>query len=652
MSAQRASLSPSLRLKWLAVGSVLALATVAVSTGTVTAAKRGGVVTFAEQPESPPTYILPLANGSTYNGINILLFSENMYLPLYWFGSDGKPALNKALSLAYPPTESDNDTVLTIDLKHWAWSDGDPITARDVIFWLNLLSAVSDPEAPTVAGPGSGTSGPGWGPAVPGGFPTNLISYRQTGTYQLVLKTNAAYNPTWFLYNELSQIFPLPQQEWDRYSQAGPVGDYDTTAGPRTPVSGTSPTQYVPTNPGTGTSGALGVAAFLNDQSYDLATYQSNPLWKVVDGPFRLAEYTSTGFVKFVPNTAYSGQPKPSIAAFEEEPFTSDSAEFNALRSGAITIGYIPSQDIPQARVLEDRGYKLNAWDDFASNYMAYNFTNPTVGPIFRQLYFRQALQSLVDQPAYVRDFLAGYGTPTNGPVPTFPAGNSDESPLEAKSLIYPYSPAKAVSLLGSHGWKVRPGGTTTCVKPGSASGDCGAGIRSGQALSFSLIYESGVTPVANEMAALKSTLSQKAGITLSLSSGPFAQIVGLAFTGCSSSSPCSGWELANWGSGWTYGPDYFPTGEEILASGATFNPGDYSSSVNDANIQATETASSQAAERTALYRYENFAATQLPLVWLPTAPFQLTMYKANLAGLLPQGVYSEIYPQMYSLPG
>jgi peptide/nickel transport system substrate-binding protein len=283
---------------------------------------------------------------------------------------------------------------------------------------------------------------------------------------------------------------------------------------------------------------------------------------------------------------------------------------------------------------------------------MAYNFTNPTAGPIFRQLYFRQALQSLVNQPEYVRDFLAGFGTVTNGPVPSFPAKNSDESPLEAKALVYPFDPAKAVNLLKDHGWTVRPGGVSTCARAGSSSDECGAGVASGSALTFQLSYESGVAAIADEMAALKSTVSSKAGITLELSSGPFSEIVGTAFNGCSASAPCSGWEVANWGSGWTYGPDYFPTGEEILQSGASFNPGGYSSAMNDSNIAATETASTQTAETQALYRYEDFAAQNLPLVWLPTAPYQITMFKSNLTGLLPQGIYSEIYPQFYSLKG
>jgi len=34
----------------------------------------------------------------------------------------------------------------------------------------------------------------------------------------------------------------------------------------------------------------------------------------------------------------------------------------------------------------------------------------------------------------------------------------------------------------------------------------------------------------------------------------------------------------------------------------------------------------------------------------MPDTPYQLTMYKSNLKGLLPQGVFDEIYPQLYSL--
>jgi peptide/nickel transport system substrate-binding protein len=79
-------------------------------------------------------------------------------------------------------------------------------------------------------------------------------------------------------------------------------------------------------------------------------------------------------------------------------------------------------------------------------------------------------------------------------------------------------------------------------------------------------------------------------------------------------------------------------------------NVGYYSSSVNDANIERTHTAPTAAAEITALHTYENLLVKQLPVVWLPNGPYQLTMYKSDLKGFAPQGIFAEISPQYYSL--
>lgn len=196
-------------------------------------------MTFAEAPGSPPNYIMPMTPGAYFSYANVPDLTEIMDQPLYIFGQNGQPILNKSLSVALPPVFSHNNTVATVTLKHWLWSDGKPITARDVIFWMNLLSAVTDPKAPSIGS--SSSPGPGWGGAVPGAFPQNLVSYRQTGTYTVVFHLNASYNPTWFTYNELSQISPMPQASWDKLSSTGPVGGYDATAEARTVLPGTSP---------------------------------------------------------------------------------------------------------------------------------------------------------------------------------------------------------------------------------------------------------------------------------------------------------------------------------------------------------------------------------------------------------------------------
>jgi peptide/nickel transport system substrate-binding protein len=651
---------PPWRVLGVAAVAALLLAGCGITSAVTVKSSGGGVVTYAEAPSSPPNYIFPLIPGEFLGNNNLYQFSNIMYLPLYWFGKNGEPVFNKGLSVANPPVFSDNNTMITITLKHWVWSNGQPITARDVIFWMNLLTAATDPNAPAVGS--NSAPGPGWGGGVDGEFPENVVSYAQTGTYTVVFHLNASYNPTWYLYNELSEIYPMPQKSWDKLSATGSVGNYDASAQSRVVLTGTSAASlptictsaapcYVPSKPGTATTGALGVAQFLNTQSQDLVTYTNNPLWKVVDGPFKLSQFTTSGFVKLVPSKEYSGSPKPTISAFEELPFTTDTAEFNALETGSLTIGYIPSQDLNVRKSLEkSEGYSFSPWYDYGFTMARYNFTNPTVGPILSQLYFRQAMQSLINQPEYVKEFDDDVGTITNGPVPTYPPGNPDESPLEAKGSVYPYDPTKAVKLLKDNGWTVVPGGSSYCSKPGTGPSECGADIRKGETADLTELYASGIVELTDEMTALQSSFSQVAGIKLQLNPAPFSVVISTTHGHCTFAHPCSDWEIGADGAGWTYGPDFLPTGDELFLPGAGPNLGDYVSATDDANIEATITDKTKKAETAALFQYEDYLARQLPDQYLPTLPLQFTMYKSKLKGLVPQDVFDIIYPQDYRL--
>ena len=64
---------------------------------------------------------------------------------------------------------------------------------------------------------------------IPGEFPDNLKSYKIVNAKTIVLTLNGSYNPTWFTYDQLSQITPLPAQAWDKTSASGKVGNYDET---------------------------------------------------------------------------------------------------------------------------------------------------------------------------------------------------------------------------------------------------------------------------------------------------------------------------------------------------------------------------------------------------------------------------------------
>ena len=115
---------------------------------------------------------------------------------------------------------------------------------------------------------------------------------------------------------------------------------------------------------------------------------------------------------------------------------------------------------------------------------------------------------------------------------------------------------------------------------------------------------------MSEEVDAEKAAWSQ-VGISVSLSEASFTEVYSAAVscpTGCS-------WEMQFW-AGWSYEPDFYPTGDEIFATGAASNPGDYSNPQNDQNIRATETTTSPSA----MYTYQDYLATQLPVIWEPNA--------------------------------
>lgn len=548
--------------------------------------KVGGVATFALPAASVPNWIFPMIDSGHSSVLNRVQFQYLMYRPLYVFGMNGKPVINPPLSPAEPPVYSNDNRTVSITLKPWVWSNGEKVDAQDVAFWLNMMKAEKSE----------------WAYYVPGDLPDNLTSWKVTGTRTITLNLNKTYSSSWFTYNELSQITPLPAA-WDKTSA--------------TATSACATTE----------SDCSAVWSYLYGQSKDISTYASNPLWQVVDGPWHLTSYQSTGRSTFAPNAKYSGPVKPKLSEFIEEPFTTDDAELNVLRSGQLSVGYLPLTDVGQKALLSRSGYSLSPWLDAGINYFPYNFNNPTVGPIFKQLYVRQAIQHLINQPGLIKTVFQGYASPTYGPVPVKPANPYLDN--YEKSNPYPYNVGTARSLLTSHGWSVHPNGVTTCTSPGSGSTQCGPGVVSGAKLDFNLVYSSGVTSLSQEMQGLKSTFAQ-VGIVLNLSQAPFDQVISQAVPCKPAQSSCS-WEFANWGGGWSYSSDHFPNGDVIFGTGAGDNFGSYSNAKADALIAATDK------QEGTIDADENFLAKNLPAVYMPKADYQLTEVQTKLRGVTPQ---------------
>jgi peptide/nickel transport system substrate-binding protein len=599
------------RARLLATGvGAVALALVAAgcantsNTAVGTTPVSGGTATWAELPSDTPNYIFPFTNSQFISVSNLEDFGYLMYRPLYWFGTGASPSLNSSLSLANYPTFSGNQ--VTVTLKPYKWSNGQPVTAQNVMFWLNMLQSVGSLD---------------WGAYT--GFPNTVVSnMKVVSSTTLTMTMDKSYNHNWFVYNELSQITPMPEA-WDA-----------TASGP----------SHCTTTP----SDCAAVYNYLNTQSKDLSTYASSPLWSVVDGPWKLSSFNADGHVSFVPNKLYSGPVKPHLSAFQEVPFTTDSAEYDVLQSpnssSKIDVGYIPTQDLPAKPVSATlgrnplRGYYLSPQITWGTSFYTVNeqSSNSDHGAIFKQLYIRQALAYLMNQPADLAGPLRGYGTIQPGPVGDYPL-TSWLSAKGKQGAPFPYSPSKASALLKSHGWSVSPSGTTTCTTPSL----CGTGITKGSALNFTFLYASGTQWIAEEALQLQSSAAS-VGIKLNLSSEPFNDVVSTAAGNCVVAKiPCN-WDMADWGLGWSFAPDYYPTGETLFLCGAIANSGGYCDPTNDAMIEKTLTTNNLQD----MYNWQNYLATQVPVEWQPNAPYLISEITNNLQGVNPQTSTLNLTPE------
>jgi peptide/nickel transport system substrate-binding protein len=602
-----------IRRKWQRAGLIaitaLSLAAAGCSTSSSPGASgkpiKGGTVTVALPPSTTYNWIFPFFSATVESIFNVNQFQWLMYRPLYMFGGNNTSVkINYSLSPANAPVYSDGGKAVTVNLKGWKWSNGETVDAKDVVFFMNMVEAEK-----TL-----------WYASAPGLLPDNVVSYKATGTDQVTFQLNKAYSSIWYTYNQLDEITPMPMA-WD-VSQQGAA-----------PGSGGCTTDSAADN----WARCKKVYAYLNAQAQQAASFASSPVWSVVDGPWKLSSYNTDGNVTMVPNAKYSGSPKPRLAAIKFLPYTSDTAEYTALRTGQVEVGYIPTQDLPQRPANSTlpatnplgSSFVLKGLYPFGINYYQINFNNPTLGPVFRQLYVRQALQETLDQSGMDKANWRGYAFPTTGPAPSYPPNqwippvqkaNAGEGP-------YPFSVTKAISLLTEHGWS-KVGGVMTCQVPAK----CGAGIQKGQQLKFTIDYATGSTAVASDFDVYSSDAS-KAGIAIQPVGQSFDTVIG-------ESAPCHGasctWQAIAYG-GWVFcSPTFEPSGEALFQTGTFNNSGSYSSPTMDSLITETHTSNSLSV----FHQYATFTAQQLPNIWL-LAPYTVQAVSSKVHGVAFSPIYT-----------
>ncbi len=571
--------------------------------------KHAGTITWAMQPGATPNWIFPVVPGASNSVFNVFTFIDEMWRPLYWtvYGTD--PELYPPMSIANPVVYSNGDKTVTISLKSsYKWSNGQPITANDIMFFIDLVKAAIK-ESPA-----------NWEGYVPGHLPDNITSMTEPNASTLVMNLNAAVNPTWFTEDVLGegQINPLPSTVWAKESATGAI----------IPASGWTPAAMTK------------IYNYLITQAKSLSTYATNPLWQVVDGPYKLSAYNpTTGGFTMVPNTTYGGPHVTPQSNFQGVPFTSNTAEFNAIRAGAIDVAYVDFNDVPQLPTVLKLGYSYFGEPDFGMTFGNYNFKDATgdFDNIISQLYIRQALAHLEDEQGWITAFMHGAGAPAYGPIPAYP--QSPYLPADAATDPYPFSISTAVSILKAHGWTVNPGGTDVCSSPGTGASNCGAGIPAGTKLAFNYIYSTSPALIGYQATDFVSKANQ-AGIHITLSGSNFNYMIA-NYLDPSAPANDNKWAMEDFG-GET--DDAYATTFGLFNTGGPSQVGDYSNPTADALINASIAGGNPSAVK----NEASFLTENQPVQFQPN-PDVIWAWKNSLSAVNPQAW--ENLTQYYATP-
>ncbi|QQE79146.1 peptide ABC transporter substrate-binding protein [Alicyclobacillus sp. SO9] len=370
------------------------------STSTATPTK-GGTLNYALPSQTQLNWYLPIMTPAADSVYNAQLIDQ-MYKPLIWIDQNYK--IDYGSSIASKITYNKQGTVYHVFLNSkWKWSDGTPVTAKDVLFTWKLIKGASAKNAPKpwpYVGAGTGY------------IPDGIKSVVATNQHEVTITLKKPANQQWFIYNGIIQLTPMPAKTMDKY-----------------PSNLNKELSYIGTNANN--------AKFIEQQP--------------VDGPFKLQSATRSQSWVLVPNTSYAGHKtllNKLIFTYE----ASSQAEFAALKAGNIDVGYLPISMLGSKSALTSMGDKVTPGYPFGIFWTEMNMWpgSPTKS-IFDNLYVRQALQMSIPNKEIASKVYKGFAKPIFGPIPGTPKTKFLDPNLQNP---YPYNPTKAKKLLEQHGWK------------------------------------------------------------------------------------------------------------------------------------------------------------------------------------------------------
>ncbi|MCU4160122.1 peptide ABC transporter substrate-binding protein [Acidiphilium sp. AL] len=244
---------------------------------------------FAAAPLACGTVIVPPGVGlgtppASVTSLNTFVLSSAynqeaaglLYYGLLWVNRDHK--IDFSRSLATKIGVSKDDTTFTVSMKPWTWSDGRPVTTKDVQFTYDLIKKL----------------GTAYIPYGSGGIPMLIKHFRVLGPEQFQIVLKHPVNPNWFEITGLSQFIPYPAHSWGKYT--------------------------------------------VNQ----MWRRQSDPsFFKVIDGPYRIVSFKMGRHITFGPNPTYQGH-KSRIRRFIMKFLHSSGAEILGMRTGTLDVSNLP----------------------------------------------------------------------------------------------------------------------------------------------------------------------------------------------------------------------------------------------------------------------------------------------------------------------
>ncbi len=319
-------------------------------------------------------------------------------------------------------------------------------------------------------------------------------------------------------------------------------------------------------------------ADFVNTDS----AFNQNPL---VSGPFRVERSLSDAYVILGRNPRYWG-PSSILPEVAFRVYPQQDSLYAAVDAGEVDVTDIPPNLWRvHARLRGDHRFVNWPWN--VTFYLLPNFHDPGI-PFIKERAVRQAMMYALNRRFIVGSLMSGQADVLNGPLPSFsPYYNPRVAP-------YAYDPAKARALLDGAGWLLH------------------GGVRSknGVAMRITLTTGGATDAIAANIAELIQENFRAVGIDCILQNEELQTFFDDVHH--------SRFQLALRGR--ILGP--YPDDYQTFQSGQTranggYNMGFYANPEIDRAIEIARTASTPAAARAALDRYQVLAAREVPAIFL-----------------------------------